>query len=132
MTLPEHKSIQRKELEMPKNSKSETEKAADKILVELTKHNEKLAQHLTKEINSKKQLSLDNFGRKLKKLQILAAIDRPLLEKIVNQLASQQGSSGKTTLLPKSMVSFIEHMPNLKNDEISHYKEVFGGNYTKL
>lgn len=115
-----------------KNITREIELAADKILVELPKRDRRLAKKLTKQMSSPMYDSLDQAQKKMRKLQILAAVNRPLLEDIVSVLASQHGPAGKTGVWPKSMGSFLERMPNLRSDELAGYQEITGGNYRNV
>ena len=117
---------------MPAAPKSESEIAADRILLELPKRDRRLAQFLTKEFNRKQHQTLQPLERKIRKIQILGAINRPLLEEIVASLAAAHGPAGKSSISPKSMISFIERMPHLKGDEVMQYQEMFGGNYKSL
>ena len=115
-----------------KSSAREAGAAIERILIESPKRDRKLAEKLTKQMGSPTYGSLDPGQRKMKKLQILASVNPPLLEDIVNSFATQRGSAGKSSEWPKSMVAFLERMPNLKGDELDAYEEASGGNFRNL
>lgn len=107
--------------------------ALTNILSELSKRDRHFSEKLTKIVNSRSYIGLSTPERKRKKVEILAKTDRPLFEDIVKALTAKHGPSGKSRIFPKSLILFLERMPDLKDDdEISQCKEVLGGNYRNL
>lgn len=115
-----------------KPDKNEYEVAVDKILIELPKQDRRLAERLTKEMHDPKYASFSLQKKKLAKVQLLAKSNRQLLETIVKTLLLEYGPAGKSNEFPKSMIAFLERMPELKTDDSSHFKEMTGGNYRNL